>query len=89
VQVLAHGDALGKDKRPSGLKIAGYLGALYAFIHASDPVIVVSMGAIGGRGLFLAAIGSWRGISTSVTMRSESRKIIEQRDPDLGIDPAP
>lgn len=97
VQLLAHGDLLGPDGRPSQGKLAACTAMAYGCL-ARDPVIVaLALCAAFGRGTLLEGIRSWRGTSAmaysrerrdvNVTVRTPEQ-IAAARNPEDGTEPA-
>lgn len=77
LQVLAHGDLLGPDGRPSQGKMAAFTAMVYGFYAHSDVVVIIALAAAWGRTTLIKALAVWRGVSIServeqvVTLRDE------------------
>ena len=84
VQVIAHGDLLGRDGKPSQGKLAAITVMGIGAWLKSDVLVALSLFAAFGRSTLLEGIKSWRGVST--TARIDQR--IDNRI-DIRREPSP
>ena len=79
VQLLAHGDLLGPDGRPSQGKLAAFTAMAYGCLTRDPVVVVLALCAAFGRHTLLEGIRSWRGTSVmsrkSVTVQVDARTL--------------
>lgn len=79
VQILAHGDLLGADGKPSQGKLAAATAMAYGILTRDSVVVVLALAAGFGRGTLLAAIASWRGVSMQTRTISTQAVSVDER----------